>query len=339
MIAEAGVNHNGDVDMAHRLIDAAADAGADAVKFQTFVADRLVRRDTPKVAYQVAGDDSADQHAMIERLELSEAAFAALADHARRRGLVFLSTAFDPENLSFLVGRLAMPTIKVPSGEAVNVPYLRAVAGWRRPVLLSTGMCDLDEVRLAVRTLEAAWAAEGEPDADGTVPPLTLLQCTSCYPTPVEEAHLRSMTTLATAFGRPVGFSDHTEGTAAAIAAVALGARAVEKHFTLDRGLPGPDHRASLEPAGLARMIAGIREVEAALGSAEKARRPCERDAAPLVRRSLVARERIPEGRTIAAAMLITLRPEDGIPARDLDLVVGRPAWRAFAAGEVLRWD
>lgn len=339
MIAEAGVNHNGDAGLAHRLVDAAADAGADAIKFQTFVADRLVRRNTPKVAYQSAGDDSADQHAMIERLELSEAAFSALAAHAAGRGLVFLSTAFDPENLSFLVDRLATPAIKVPSGEAVNVPYLRAVAARRRPVLLSTGMCDLDEVGLAVRTLEAAWGPDREPESAAGLPPLTLLQCTSCYPTPVDEAHLRSMTTLGAAFGRPVGFSDHTEGTAAALAAVALGAIAVEKHFTIDRTLPGPDHRASLEPAELARMVVGIRDVESALGSAEKVRRPCEREAAPLVRRSLVARVAIRAGTAIDAAMLITLRPEDGIPARDVDRVVGRPAWRDFAAGEALRWD
>ncbi|MEK9662653.1 MAG: N-acetylneuraminate synthase family protein, partial [Alphaproteobacteria bacterium] len=223
--------------------------------------------------------------------------------------------------------------IKVASGETVNVPFLRDVARTGLPVIMSTGMCDMGDVRLGVDTLNAVW------DAAGRRPALTLMNCTTSYPTPMHEVHLRSMRTLADTFGCPVGLSDHSAGISAALASVALGATVIEKHFTLDRSMPGPDHAASLDPAQLKALVAGVREVEQAMGSPVKERRACEADLTNTIRRSLVAVRDIAPGETIAADMLVALRPEDGIPARDIDKVVGRPAWRAFAGGEVLRWD
>jgi sialic acid synthase SpsE len=333
IIAEAGVNHNGDVALAHRLVDVAADSGANAVKFQTFKAELLTRRDTPLVAYQALGSDAADMFDLVRPLELGEDDFQALKRHADARGIELLSSAFDLPSLRFLVEGLGLKSLKVPSGEADNVPLLRQVARTGLPVILSTGMCDLGEVALAVDTLNRVW------DAAARRPGLTILHCTTAYPTPPGDVNLRCMATLARTFGVPVGLSDHSEGIAAAIAATALGAAMVEKHVTLDRSLPGPDHAASLDPTQLKALVESVRLTEIILGSPDKALLPIERDTVALVRRSLVAARDIASGEIIAEDAVVPLRPQDGIPARDVDRVVGRPAWRGFRRGEVLRWE
>jgi sialic acid synthase SpsE len=333
IFAEAGVNHNGNATMAHRLVDAAADAGADVVKFQTFKTEYVMRRDTPLVEYQRAGGMGRDMFELGKMIELPNNVFRDLQRHCEDRGVLFLSTAFDTPSLHYLVDELDMPVVKVPSGEAVNVPFLREVAAARREVILSTGMCNLDEVRLAIDTLRAVWR-----DFDELRPKLTLMQCTTAYPTALEDMHVRSMVTLAETFGLPVGLSDHSEGIVAALSAVALGATIIEKHFTLDRTLPGPDHQASLDPQGFKDLVQNIRDVEAALGSPVKEMRACEKLTAATVRRSLVAVRDIAEGEPITADMLVPLRPQDGIPARDIDAVVGRRAGRVIAQGEALHW-
>lgn len=332
IMAEAGVNHNGDANLAHKLVDVAADAGADVVKFQTFTTEYVMRRDTPLVEYQKSGGMGQDMFELGKMIELPHEAFRSLKEHCDKRGIVFLSTAFDTPSLKYLVDQLGISTVKVPSGEAVNVPFLRDVAATGRDVVLSTGMCNLDDVRLGVETLRAIWNSSGKPH-----PKLTLMQCTTAYPTALEDVHVRSMVTLAETFKLPVGLSDHSEGYAASLAAVALGASVVEKHFTLDRNLPGPDHKASLDPQGLKDWVRGVRDVEKALGSPVKEMRDCEKATAVTVRRSLVATRAIAKGESITSDMLIPLRPNDGVPASEVDSILGKPAWRAFAAGEVLR--
>jgi N,N'-diacetyllegionaminate synthase len=329
LIAEAGVNHNGSVEMAHRLVDVARDCGADAVKFQTFSTELLLREDTPLVAYQrkTNADGMFD---LIKGLELTKEDFAALKTHCDTIGIEFLSTAFDAPSLDFLVDDLGMARLKIPSGEAVNTPFLRKIAAKGRPVILSTGMCTLEEIGYALDTLRRA-APGGEAD-------LTVLHCTTAYPTPPQEMHLRSMLKIRDAFGLPVGLSDHSEGYLASVAAVAMGGVMIEKHFTLDRALPGPDHTASVDPPGLRELVDAVRAMEAMLGSAEKGLRAIERDTISAVRRSLVATRDIGEGEIIGETDLIALRPEDGIPAREIDRVVGRAAWRSFRRGEALKW-
>jgi N-acetylneuraminate synthase/N,N'-diacetyllegionaminate synthase len=327
VIAEAGVNHNGDLDLARRLIDAAAEAGADAVKFQTFRTDALVSGTAPKARYQVettGGGES--QRAMLARLELGAEAHATLRDHAAGRGLVFFSTPFD-EASADLLERLGVELLKVPSGEVTNVPLLRHVAAKRRPILLSTGMSTLDEVAAAVETIRAA----GDP-------PLAVLHCVSAYPAPVEHTNLRAMDTLRARFGCPVGLSDHTLGIEIALAAVARGAAVLEKHLTLDRTLPGPDHRASLEPADFAALVRGVRAIEAALGDGDKRPMPSEIDTREVARRSLVAARPLPAGHRLAAVDVAVKRPGTGIPPGQLDRVVGRRLSRAVAADELLDW-
>jgi N,N'-diacetyllegionaminate synthase len=328
VVAEAGVNHNGDPDLARRLVDVAADAGADAVKFQTFRAGALVSRSAPKAAYQAETTGSAEsQRAMLERLELSAEAHLALREQCRRRGLVFLSTPFD-EASADLLERLEVAAFKVPSGEITNPGLLRHVAAKGRPVILSTGMATLEEVAAAVEIIRTA----GDP-------PLALLHCVSAYPAPPAEMNLRALDTLAAAFGCPVGLSDHTVGHEVALAAVARGAALLEKHFTLDRALPGPDHRASLEPAGLRALVAGVRVVESALGDGDKRPAPSEADTRRVARRSLVAARALAAGTRLAAADLVVKRPGTGIAPADAARVVGRVLRRDVAADEVLEWS
>jgi N,N'-diacetyllegionaminate synthase len=327
LIAEAGVNHNGDLDLAHRLVDAAADAGADAVKFQTFRTDALVSEAAPKARYQVettGGGES--QRAMLARLELSREAHAALRDHAARRGLVFFSTPFD-EASADLLDRLGVELLKVPSGEVTNLPLLRHLAAKRRPILLSTGMCTLEEVATAVDTLRAA----GDP-------PLAILHCVSAYPAPAADTNLRAMDTLRARFDVPVGLSDHTLGIEIALAAVARGAAVLEKHLTLDRTLPGPDHRASLEPADFAALVRGARAIEAALGDGVKRPMPSELDTRAVARRSLVAARALPAGHRLTRDDIAIKRPGTGIPPADVDRLVGRTLGRGLASDELLDW-
>lgn len=327
VIAEAGVNHNGDMAVAHRLIDAAAAAGADAVKFQTFKADRLASAEAPKAAYQKETTGTAEsQLDMLRRLELDEAQHAELMRHCADAGILFLSTPFD-EDCADMLARLGVAAMKTPSGELTNLPYLAHVARLSLPMIVSTGMADLAEVAQAVAAIEAAGA-----------PALALLHCVSAYPAPPEDANLRAMDTLARCFGVPVGFSDHTQGIAIPLAAAALGARVIEKHVTLDRTLPGPDHKASLEPAELADMVAGIRAVLAALGDGRK--RPAAREAevAAVARKSLVLARALPAGAVLAAGDLTAKRPGTGIPPGRAAELVGRSLRRALPADHPLGW-
>ncbi len=311
VIAEAGVNHNGDPGLALELVNAAANAGADAVKFQTFRADELAAPDLPRAAYQSrAGVTS--QYEMLKALELPEKSYEQLVEACRSRGIVFLSTPFDARSLEFLIS-LGMSAVKVSSAELTNLPFLHFVAKAGLPVILSTGMADLDEVRQAVRTVR-----------EGGDPSLAILHCTSSYPAPPESVNLRAIRTLALEFDVPVGFSDHTEGIEIPLAAVGAGAVIVEKHFTLSRDLPGPDQKCSLEPAELAQMISGIRIVEKALGSGEKRPHPCEQDVKRVVRRYLVFARDLRAGEVVEDGDVVPMRCDGEIAPGEIDSVVGR---------------
>ena len=324
VIAEAGVNHNGDPGLAAALVDAAADAGADAVKFQTFHTDALVTAGARQAAYQRRHAPASSQRAMLRKLELSEALHRSLIARARRRGLCFLSTPFDEASARFL-HELGVPLFKIASGELTNLPFLAYIARLGRPIILSTGMSTLDEVRQAVRAIRRAGN-----------PPLALLHCVSSYPARVEDVNLRAMETLSRAFRVPVGLSDHTTGTAVSIAAAGLGATIIEKHLTTDRTRAGPDHAASLEPREFAQMVAGIRDVERALGSGVKEPVAAERDVARVARRSVVAAVDIPRGARITARMLACKRPGTGIPPSRIGDVVGRRAARLLAVDHMI---
>jgi N,N'-diacetyllegionaminate synthase len=327
IIAEAGVNHNGDLELAMKLIDAAAEAGADLVKFQTFNADRLATRAAEKAEYQKESEGGHEsQHAMLRRLELSEEAHRALISHCESRGIGFFSTGFDIESVEFLAG-LGQDCFKIPSGEITNLPYLRHIGRLRRKVVLSTGMATMGEIEAAIEALEKAGTPRGD---------ITVLHCTTEYPTPMTEVNLRSMQSIRAAFGVEVGYSDHTPGIEVAIAAVALGAAVIEKHFTLDRDLPGPDHRASLEPKELKAMVAAIRNIELALGDGIK--RPALGEAAnrPVARKSLVTSRAIKAGESFTDENMTTKRPGTGISPMRWDEVMGRKAPRDFAADELV---
>lgn len=327
IIAEAGVNHNGDLDLAFALVDAAAAAGADAVKFQTFDAKSLVSVTAPKAGYQkVTTGEAESQQAMLERLQLDDAAHRALLARCREKGITFLSSPFDIPSTDYLLG-LDVPLLKIPSGEITNLPYLRHLGKSGKPLILSTGMSTLGEVEEALAVLEAA----GTPRSS-----ITVLHCNTEYPTPYGDVNLRAMATLAQAFGVTVGYSDHTPGIEVSIAAVALGAAVIEKHFTLDRNLPGPDHKASLEPAELAAMVTAIRNVEAALGSPVKAPSPSELPNRPIARKSLVATRAIRQGEPFTPDNVVAKRPGTGISPMRWDEIMGRPASRDFAPDELI---
>ncbi|MCE0503741.1 N-acetylneuraminate synthase [Roseivivax sp. GX 12232] len=330
VIAEAGVNHNGDLETAKRLVDVAAEAGADLVKFQTFKAEKIAAASAQKASYQsrnTAGEGSdgdSSQLAMLRKLELSEADHAALIAHCEARGIGFFSTGFDLNSLDYL-NTLGFPQFKIPSGEITNLPYLRRLASFGKDVILSTGMATLGDIEAAIAALEEA----GLPRAR-----ITVLHCTTEYPAPFDEVNLRAMRTIAEAFGVPVGYSDHTEGIEVAIAAVALGARVIEKHFTLDRAMPGPDHAASLEPEELREMIRGIRRIERALGSPIKARTASEAANCAVARKSIVAARPIAPGERFSEDNLTAKRPGTGLSPMRWDEVVGQAAPRAFETDE-----
>jgi N-acetylneuraminate synthase len=325
VIAEAGVNHNGDLGRALDLVQAAADAGADAVKFQTFHTDLVVTARAPQAAYQRRNAPARSQRDMIRRLELSEDTHRRLKSRAERRGLVFLSTPFDAPSADFLFA-LGVPAFKIPSGELTNLPFLRQIARFRRPILLSTGMSTLAEVAVAVATLRRAGGAQ-----------MALLHCVSCYPARLEDVNLRAIETLAGRFHVPAGYSDHTLGIEASLAAVARGAVIIEKHLTLDRRLKGPDHAASLEPREFAAMVHGIRNVERMLGSGVKAPVPAELPVARVARRSLVTAVPIPRDTRITASMVMCKRPGTGLPPSEHGDVVGRTTRKTLSADHVLR--
>lgn len=329
VIAEAGVNHDGEVDRALALCDAARDAGADAVKFQTFRAEDLVLPGAPTAQYQQRQTGEQDQFAMLRKLELSPAQHERIRDHCAAIGIEFFSTPFSQEAVDLLVA-LGVRRMKLPSGELTHRALLERACATGLPVLLSTGMATLEEVREAL-----GWAR----GVRGSLAGVTVLHCTSAYPAPDEALNLRAIVTMREALGLPVGYSDHSLGIEAALAAVSLGATVIEKHLTLDRTLPGPDHAASLEPGEFAAMVRGIRRVTAMLGDGVKAPRPEEQDAARVARRSVVAAVDIPAGAVLQAAMLACRRPATGIPPREWDRVVGRTARAAIPAGSVLQWD
>lgn len=327
VIAEAGVNHNGDLALACRLIDAAAEAGADAVKFQTFTADALVTAEAPKARYQNRTTGEGTQLEMLRALELSAGAHRDLKKYAEERGLIFASTPFDMASVD-LLDELDVHFIKIPSGEVTNYPLLRHIAAKGRPVILSTGMSTLDEVQSAV-----AWLGEG-PCASDRLPALSVLHCVTAYPAANEQLNLRCIETLVRDLNLPIGYSDHSTGIEMPIAAVALGATVVEKHFTLDRSLPGPDHEASLEPIELKHMISAIRAVECALGSGIKAPASCEAENISVVRRSIVAKRDIRAGETFSDENLTTKRPATGISPAQWPNVIGQQASRHFRREE-----
>jgi N,N'-diacetyllegionaminate synthase len=326
IIAEAGVNHNGDLNAALQLCKVARDAGCDAVKFQTFKAGSVVTSSAPKAEYQEKLTGSGSQVDMIRALELPWNAFVQLRDECNRLGITFLSTAFDDESLANL-DSLPVPLHKVPSGEITNLPYLRKVARCNKPVILSTGMARLGEIEDALNVLEQ----EGLPREK-----VTVLHCNTEYPTPFHDVNLRAMHTIRNALGVAVGYSDHTQGIEVAIAAVALGATVIEKHFTLDRNQPGPDHQASLEPAELVAMVSAIRNIEQAIGDGIKRPTPSESRNIPIARRSLVASRTIRAGEVFSESNLTAKRPATGISPMRWDEIIGSRASRDFAPDEFI---
>jgi N-acetylneuraminate synthase len=317
-IAEAGVNHNGDINMARRLIDVAVEAGADAVKFQTYSTERVMSRFAPKATYQLETTDGTEsQFQMSKGLELSPEAFDQLMAYCEEREIMFLSSPFDEESVDQLAA-MGVSAFKVPSGEITNLPYLVRMARFGKPMIVSTGMADLAEVETAVNAIR---------ETNDT--PFILLQCTSNYPAEPANANLRAMATMAEAFGVPVGYSDHTPGKEVSLAAAALGASVIEKHFTLDCNLPGPDHKASLEPAELAELIQGIRNVEAALGTGVKAPVASEQNTADVARKSLVAATAIASGTVLTEDMIAVKRPGTGLA----------PVMRCQLVGRTVRVD
>ncbi len=327
IIAEAGVNHNGDLDLARRLIDVAAESGADIVKFQTFNADRLVTKHAIKADYQVETTSSVEsQHAMLRRLELSSEMHDALIAHASMRGIEFMSTAFDEESINMLACK-GLKRFKVPSGEITNLPYLRGISAVATEVVISTGMATLEEIGAAIGVLE-----------EGGVPRsrITVLHCTTDYPARMEDVNLRAMQTIASEFDVRIGYSDHTQGIEIAVAAVALGASVIEKLFTLDRTLPGPDHKASLEPCQLNEMVSAIRNICKAMGDGVKVPTTNEVRNLPIVRKSLVAILPIKAGEFFSIQNVGAKRPGTGISPMRLDDILGKPAPRNFEPDELI---
>ena len=326
IIAEAGVNHNGDVALAVKMADAAKAAGADIVKYQTFRPEALVSRYAEKADYQKAATGGGEsQLDMLKKLALRPEEYRRLKDHCGQIGITFLSTPFDLESVALLDG-IGMPFWKIPSGEVTNLPYLLAVARTKKPVVLSTGMCGPEEIQAALDVLRS-----------GGAPRITLLHCNTEYPTPYEDVNLRAMTAMRERFGVDVGYSDHTPGIEVPIAAAALGAAVIEKHFTLDRGMEGPDHKASLEPEELAAMVTAVRHIEAALGSGEKAMSPSEAKNREIARKSIVARRAIKRGERFTEENITAKRPGGGVSPMRWFEVLGTPAPRDFAEDEAIR--
>lgn len=327
IIAEAGVNHNGDIQLAKKLVDVAAQSGADLVKFQTFKAEKLATRTAPKAEYQTRTTEEAQsQFAMLRQLELSAEMHEILMAHCHSRKIGFFSTGFDIESLNYLA-TLGTERFKIPSGEITNLPYLHHIGSFGKQVLLSTGMATLGEIEAALEILETA----GTPRAQ-----ITVLHCNTEYPTPMQDVNLRAMCSIRDAFGLSVGYSDHTYGIEVPIAAVALGATVIEKHFTLDRNLPGPDNKASLEPDELAAMVHAIRNIERAMGDGVKRLTASEAKNKPIARKSLVAAKIIRVGERFTAENVTTKRPGIGISPMRWDEVINQIAKRDFAVDELI---
>ena len=328
IIAEAGVNHNGDLNLAKKLVDIAAHAGADLVKFQTFNADRLVTHAATKADYQIqtsSGKES--QHEMLRKLELTESMHHELIAHCASQNIGFFSTGFDVESINLLV-RLGQELFKIPSGEITNLPYLQHIGKLKKTVILSTGMSNMDEIEAAINVLEESGTNRSK---------ITVLHCTTAYPVPMSDVNLRAMQSIQNEFNVAVGYSDHTLGIEIPIAAVALGATIIEKHFTTDRSLPGPDHKASLESAELKAMIDGIRSIETALGDGIKRLMPSEAGNLEVIRRSIVARTKIMKGETFSTDNLTTKRPGHGISPMLWAEVVGKVATHDYLMDELIQ--
>ncbi len=326
IIAEAGVNHNGDIKKAKRLIDVAAGAGADAVKFQTFKAENLVCKNAKKAKYQLETTDRSEtQYEMLKKLELTEPMHKELMEYSTKKNILFLSTPFDIESIK-LLSTLGMQVFKIPSGEITNLPYLREIAGQKKKVILSTGMSSMDEVKAAVDVLRRNGAED-----------ITLLHCNTQYPTPLSDVNLFAMVKMHEAIGLPVGYSDHTQGIEIPIAAAALGAAVIEKHFTLDKNMEGPDHKASLEPQELNRMVEGIRKIEQALGNGIKQTSESEKPNVGIVRKSIVAAVSIKKGEKYTEKNLTTKRPGTGINPMRWDEIMGMIADRDYETDEMIQ--
>jgi N,N'-diacetyllegionaminate synthase len=326
IIAEAGVNHNGDYSRAIELIDVAAECGADFVKFQTFQANKLVSKSAALAEYQMKTTSYNNQSSMLTKLELKYEWHQGLIEHAARKSIGFISTPFDDESIMFL-SYLGLDLFKIPSGEINNLPYLRTISKLGKKVILSTGMANLGEIESAIKALISNGLDRKK---------ITLLHCTTEYPAPFGEVNLLAMNTLKKAFNLPVGYSDHTEGIAISIAAAALGARVIEKHFTLDRGLPGPDHMASIEPHELANMIESIRQVEESLGLTLKEPSPSEAKNMFAARRSLVASKYIAKAEQFTTDNVTAKRPGNGISPMRIDEIIGRSACRSFEPDDLI---
>lgn len=328
IIAEAGVNHNGQLDLALKLCDAAKEAGVDCVKFQTWQTEKIVTRKAEKATYQSENTNDAEesQFDMLKKLELSYEDFRLVQEHCNKIGIDFLSTPDEEYSLAFLMNELHLPLIKIGSGEVTNIPYLRQMASYHKPIILSTGMATLAQVAMAYDTLIAAGA-----------PMVSLLHCTTNYPCPKNEVNLRAMQTMKEAFKCTVGYSDHTMGTEIPIAAVAMGAEIIEKHFTLDRNMEGPDHKASLEPQELKYMVDCIRNIEVAFGDGIKRPNPSEVEISKVVLKSIVAKVPINKGETLTANNMTIKRAGSGIPAAHWDMIVGTKALRDYDIDEPIK--
>ena len=327
IIAEAGVNHNGSIDTAKKMINAAAEAGADLVKFQTFKTEDLVTQSAKKAQYQKESTDIEEsQFNMLKKLELDRAAHEELIQYCEQKGTSFLSTAFDHDSID-LLDKFNIPLFKIPSGEITNLPYLRHIGKMEKPIIMSTGMSTLDEVRNALNILIESGAEKEQ---------ITILHCNTEYPTPMKDVNLNAMLTMKDELGVKVGYSDHTLGIEVPVAAVAMGATVIEKHFTLDRTLPGPDHRASLEPGELKAMVVAIRNIEKAMGDRVKKPSPSEMKNMSIARRSIVAKKPISKGELFSEKNLTVKRPGKGVSPMEWDTYIGRSADKKYQMDDLI---
>lgn len=343
IVAEAGVNHNGNLDVALQLIDVAVRSGADAIKFQTFKADRLVTATASKANYQIENmGTNGSQFEMLEKLELSPQMHRKLLSYCRKKNIIFMSTPFDEASVD-LLDNLGMQIFKIPSGEITNKPLIQHIATKGKSIILSTGMSYLDEVGKAISWIDEVWETDKQPlvstSTHQLINSLTLLHCVSSYPAAAEDSNLSAIKTMERAFGLPVGYSDHSIGIEISIAAVTMGAKVIEKHFTLNRNMEGPDHKLSLEPDELETMVRTIRTVEKAIGDGLKKPTEGEIGNRNVVRKSLVASKDIRSGKVISSKDIVTKRPGDGISPEFKDLVIGMRARRKISADSVLKWE
>lgn len=328
IIAEIGVNHNGNIKQAKKLIDNASRAGADAVKFQLFKAEKIITKNAEKAKYQKETTNSGEsQYEMLKKLELNNEAFISLSQYANNKNIVFLSSAFDYESIDFL-DKLNVPAYKIPSGEITNLPLIKYIANKKKPIILSTGMSTMDEIEKSLKVIR-----------NQKLNDIVLMHCVSNYPTAIKDVNLRAIKTLKEKFKVPVGFSDHTLGITISFAAVASGACIIEKHITLNKKLPGPDHKASIEPKELKKMVKGIREIEMAMGNGEKIPNFEEEKIKKLVRKSIVSSKQIPKGTLINESMISIKRPGTGISPEYFEKIIGKRTLVDIEEDELITWE